>query len=93
MIWDLMNFALLGFMLGLVALFMGAKERLEQPLQVVIALISSVIGALLGGMASWYFWPALDGQFHFTRFMASILGGALALGLSSVIMQRLERDK
>lgn len=92
MIWDLMNFALLGFMLALVALFLGAKERLEQPRQVIIALIASIIGALLGGAASWYFWPTSDGQFHFTRFMTSIVGGALLLGLSSVIMQRLERD-
>lgn len=79
--WDLLNYTLVGFFLGIVAQLLVPKRRTGQPAGFLVTIVPSVIGSLLGGLASWYFWPLVDGQFQMAGFALSILGAVCLLWL------------
>jgi uncharacterized membrane protein YeaQ/YmgE (transglycosylase-associated protein family) len=76
MLWNLAIFALVG-------LFAGGAARLfypgRQPMQILATMMIGVAGALLGGLLSWPFWPAVEGQVSFGGLLMSLLGAGLGL--------------
>jgi uncharacterized membrane protein YeaQ/YmgE (transglycosylase-associated protein family) len=76
MIWNLVLFALIG-------LFAGSAARLfypgRQPWKSLGTMLLGMVGALLGGLLSWAYWPEVDGQFTSGALWMSILGAVVVL--------------
>jgi len=86
MLWNLAIFVLVG-------VFAGGAARLfypgRQPMQVLGTMMIGVAGALLGGLLSWAFWPAVEGQVSSSGLLMSLLGAGLGLaGWASVAYAR-----
>lgn len=74
--WNLVVFALIG-------LFAGTAARMlypgRQPLRILGTLVLGMVGALVGGMISYLYWPAVDDQFHTGNLLVSLLGALLVI--------------
>jgi uncharacterized membrane protein YeaQ/YmgE (transglycosylase-associated protein family) len=69
--WNLLVFAVIGLLAGAAArVFYPGR----QPTQILGTLALGMVGALAGGMISWLYWPAVDGQFQSGNLLMSILG-------------------
>jgi uncharacterized membrane protein YeaQ/YmgE (transglycosylase-associated protein family) len=83
MSWDLIVLHLVVY--ALVGLLAGAAARLfyrgREPMSILGTLMLGMVGSLLGGLLSWAFWPAVDGQFYSGALLMSILGAVLVLVL------------
>jgi uncharacterized membrane protein YeaQ/YmgE (transglycosylase-associated protein family) len=73
---DLVVFAVIG-------LFTGAAARLaypgQEPMKVLGTMLIGMVGALAGGLISWVFWPAVEGQFSTDSLLTSVLGAVFLL--------------
>jgi uncharacterized membrane protein YeaQ/YmgE (transglycosylase-associated protein family) len=80
---DLSVFALIG-------LLTGAAARLwypgREPLKVLGTLLLGMAGSLAGGMVSWAFWPAVEGQLASGALLTSFLGAVLVLVASAFVV-------
>lgn len=80
MLMNVLVFALIGF-------FGAALARMWIPaLQSQTALpimFVGLTGAVLGGLISWYVWPALDVRYHYSGYLMSMLGATLAVWVYS----------
>jgi uncharacterized membrane protein YeaQ/YmgE (transglycosylase-associated protein family) len=78
--WNLLVFAVIG-------LFSGAAVRLfypgRQPLRILGTLALGIVGALLGGMLSWFLWSEVDGQFASGALLMSLTGAATVLVIAA----------
>jgi uncharacterized membrane protein YeaQ/YmgE (transglycosylase-associated protein family) len=76
--WNLLVFALIGLLAGTAArMFYPGR----QPMQIMGTLVLGMVGALAGGIFSWIYWPAVDGQFQSGNLLLSILGAMLVIAL------------
>jgi uncharacterized membrane protein YeaQ/YmgE (transglycosylase-associated protein family) len=68
--------------IGLVA---GAAARVfypgRQPTRILGTLVLGMGGSLLGGLLSWAFWPAVEGQFSSAVLLMSALGAVFVIAL------------
>jgi uncharacterized membrane protein YeaQ/YmgE (transglycosylase-associated protein family) len=68
--------------IGLVA---GAAARVfypgRQPTRILGTLVVGMAGSLLGGLLSWAFWPAVEGQFSSAVLLMSALGAVFVIAL------------
>ncbi len=82
MLWNLVVFALIG-------LFAGGAARLfypgRQPMRILGTLVLGMAGSLLGGMLSWTWWPMVEGDFHSSALLSSLLGAVLVLVLWAAV--------
>ncbi|HEV3235940.1 MAG TPA: GlsB/YeaQ/YmgE family stress response membrane protein [Gemmataceae bacterium] len=78
--WNLLVFAVIG-------LFVGAASRLlypgRQATHILGTMLIGIVGAGLGGMISWSWWPAVEGEFHTGNLIMSVLGGMIVIALWS----------
>lgn len=76
--WNLVVFAVIG-------LFAGAAARLLYPgrrsTHILGTILIGIIGAVVGGLISWRWWPAVDGEFHTGNLILSVLGAMMAIAL------------
>lgn len=76
--WNLIVFAVIG-------LLTGAAARLAYPgrrsTRILSTMLIGIIGAVLGGMFSWIWWPAVNGEFHTGNFILSVLGAMVVIAL------------
>ena len=58
--WNVFVFALIGLLAGAAArmLYPG-----RQPMRILGTVVLGMVGALVGGMISYIYWPAVDDQF------------------------------
>lgn len=75
-------FAALGLLTGAAARLLCPGRR---PLHILSTLLVGIVGALVGGMISWTWWPALDREFHTGNLILSVLGAGLAIVLGAGI--------
>jgi uncharacterized membrane protein YeaQ/YmgE (transglycosylase-associated protein family) len=76
--WNVLVFALIGLLAGAAArVFYPGR----QPTQILGTLALGMVGALAGGMISWLYWPAVDGQFQSGNLALSILGAMIVIML------------
>ena len=58
-------------------------------MQILATMMIGVVGALLGGLFSWAFWPAVEGQVASGGLLMSLLGAGLGLvGWASIAYAR-----
>jgi uncharacterized membrane protein YeaQ/YmgE (transglycosylase-associated protein family) len=76
--WNLAVFAVIGLLTGAAArlLYPG-----QQSMHIVGTMLISMIGAAVGGMISWIWWPAIDGEFHAGNLILSALGAMTVIVL------------
>jgi uncharacterized membrane protein YeaQ/YmgE (transglycosylase-associated protein family) len=78
--WNLLVFALIGLLTGTAArmLYPG-----RQPLRILSTMALGMVGALIGGMISYIYWPAVDDQFHSGNLLGSLLGAMIVIAFSA----------
>jgi uncharacterized membrane protein YeaQ/YmgE (transglycosylase-associated protein family) len=69
-------------LLGLLA---GAAARTSysgrQPQRVLLTMLLGMVGALVGGMISWKYWPLENGRFHSGNVLLAIFGSMAVIVL------------
>ena len=71
--WNLLVFAVIGLLTGAAARLLYPGRRSSQVLGTILV---GIIGALVGGMFSWNYWPASENQFDAGNLLLSTLGAA-----------------
>ena len=76
--WNLLVFAVIGLLTGAAArlLYPG-----RQSTHILGTMLIGMIGAVVGGMISWSWWPAVDGEFHTGNLILSALGAMMVIVL------------
>lgn len=68
-----------------IGLLTGAAARLLYPgrrsMHVLGTMLIGSIGAVVGGMISWSWWPAMDSEYQTGNLMLSVLGAMTAIVL------------
>ena len=78
MLENLVVFAVIGVLAGAAArVFYPGR----QPTRVLATVALGMAGSLLGGLLSWAFWPAVDGQFSSAALLMSALGAVVVIAL------------
>jgi uncharacterized membrane protein YeaQ/YmgE (transglycosylase-associated protein family) len=79
---NLLVFALIGLLAATAArmLYPG-----RQPMRILGTMALGVGGALAGGMISWGYWPAVDGQFQSGNLLLSLLGAMAVIVLWAAV--------
>jgi uncharacterized membrane protein YeaQ/YmgE (transglycosylase-associated protein family) len=76
--WNLIVF-------GVIGLVTGGAARLfypgRQSAHILGTMLLGTIGAVLGGMFSWIWWPSVDGDFQTGNLIMSVLGALIGIGL------------
>ncbi len=73
--WNLLVFAAIGLLFGAAARLMYPGRRITH---ILGSMLIGIIGAVLGGMMSWIWWPDVEGEFHTGNLSFAALG-AMAL--------------
>lgn len=68
-----------------IGLLTGAAARLlypgRRPTDIVGTILIGIIGAGVGGMISWSWWPEVVGEFHTGNLIMSVLGAMIVIAL------------
>jgi uncharacterized membrane protein YeaQ/YmgE (transglycosylase-associated protein family) len=74
--WNLLVFAVIGLLTGAAArlLYPG-----RQSTHILGTMLIGIIGAVAGGIISWSWWPAVDGEFHTGNLILSVLVAMIAI--------------
>jgi len=74
--WNVLVFAVIGLLAGAAArLFYPGR----QPSRILGSMVLGMIGAILGGLLSWAFWPEVDGQVTSAALLLSAVGAVFVL--------------
>ena len=70
---------------AVIGLLAGAAARVfypgRQPTRILGTVVLGMAGSLLGGLLSWAFWPAVEGQFSSAALLMSGLGAVVVIAL------------
>jgi uncharacterized membrane protein YeaQ/YmgE (transglycosylase-associated protein family) len=76
--WNLLVFAIIGWLTGATARLLYPGRR---PTHILGTMLLGMIGALVGGMISWIWWPAEEGEFQTGNLLLSAVGAMIAIAL------------
>ncbi len=76
--WNLLVFVVIGLLTGAAARLLYPGRRFTN---ILGTMLIGMTGAVLGGMISWIWWPAVDGEFHTGNLILSALGAAMVIVL------------
>jgi len=76
--WNLLVFVVIGLLTGAAARLLYPGRRVTN---ILGTMLIGMTGAVLGGMISWIWWPAVDGEFHTGNLILSVLGAAMVIVL------------
>jgi uncharacterized membrane protein YeaQ/YmgE (transglycosylase-associated protein family) len=48
-------------------------------MQVMGTMLLGTVGAVIGGLISWAYWPDVDGQFHAGALLTSLIGAVVVV--------------
>ncbi len=85
MLWNLLIIASIGLGIGAVARFMIPGEH---PRGMLPNMAFGIVGAVIGWLISWFFWPAGDNQLHMAAYLMSIAGALIVLWWYAVYARR-----
>jgi uncharacterized membrane protein YeaQ/YmgE (transglycosylase-associated protein family) len=84
--WNLLVFAVIGLLAGGAARLLYPGRRATH---ILGTMLIGMIGAVVGGMISWVWWPVMDGEFHTGNLILSVLGAMMVIVLwAGVVYQR-----
>jgi uncharacterized membrane protein YeaQ/YmgE (transglycosylase-associated protein family) len=84
--WNLLVFAVIGLLTGAAARLLYPGRR---PTHILSTMLIGIIGAVVGGLISWSWWPAVDAEFHTGNLILSVLGAMIVIALwAGVAYQR-----
>jgi len=69
--WNFLVFAVIGLLTGAAARVLYPGRR---SMHILGTMVIGMVGAVLGGMISWIWWQAEDGDFHTGNLTLSVLG-------------------
>lgn len=73
-------FAVIGLLAGTAGrMFYPGRE----PRRIMGTLVLGMVGALAGGMVSFFYWPMVEGQFQTGNLVVSVAGAVLAIVLGA----------
>jgi len=74
--WNLLVFAVIGLLTGAASrlLYPGRQSR-----NILGTMLIGLIGAVAGGMISWFWWPVADGEFNTGNLILSVLGAVFVI--------------
>jgi len=76
--WNLLVFAVIGLLMGAAARLLYPGRRFTH---ILGTMLIGMIGGAVGGMISWIWWPAVDGEFHTGNLTLSVLGAMIVIVL------------
>ncbi len=76
--WNLLVFATIGLLTGAAARLLYPGRR---AMHILGTMLIGISGAVIGGMISWNWWPAVDGEFQTGNLVLSVLGAMLVVAL------------
>ena len=76
--WNLLVFAVIGMLTGAAARLLYPDRRSTH---ILGTMLIGAIGAVVGGMISWGWWRAVEGEFHTGNLILSVLGAVLVIML------------
>jgi uncharacterized membrane protein YeaQ/YmgE (transglycosylase-associated protein family) len=76
--WNLIVFAVIGLLTGAAARLLYPGRRSTR---ILGTMLIGIIGAVVGGMISWSWWPAVDDEFHTGNLILSFLAAMMAIVL------------
>jgi uncharacterized membrane protein YeaQ/YmgE (transglycosylase-associated protein family) len=78
--WNVLVFAVIGLLTGAAArLFYPGR----QSMQILRTILIGIVGAVVGGMISWSWWPAVDGEFHTGNLVISVVAAMILVALGA----------
>ena len=80
--WNVLVFSVIGLLAGTAARLFYPGRRLKH---ILGTMLIGTIGGAVGGLISWKWWPAVDGEFHTGNLIFSVLGGLTLIALWAVI--------
>jgi uncharacterized membrane protein YeaQ/YmgE (transglycosylase-associated protein family) len=80
--WNLLVFAAIGLLTGAAARVLYPGRRV---FHVLGTMFIGILGAVVGGMISWNWWPIADAEFHTGNLVVSVCGAIFAVVLWAVI--------
>ena len=78
--WNVLIFALIGLLTGTAARILYPGRQL---MRILGTIVLGMVGALVGGMISYIYWPAVDGQFDSGNLLVSLLGAIIVIAFSA----------
>lgn len=86
--WNLIVFAVIGLLAGAAARLLYPRR---QPTHILGTMLLGAVGAVVGGMISWGWWPVVDGEFASGNLIVSALGAVVVIAFSAGVayMRRL----
>lgn len=76
--WNLLVFAVIGLLAGAAARLLYPDRR---SMHILGTMLIGMIGAVAGGMISWIWWPAVDGEFHTGNLVFPVVGAMTVIAL------------
>lgn len=76
--WNILVFAVIGLLAGAAARLLYPGRR---SMHILGTMFIGMVGAVVGGMMSWSWWPAVDNEFQTGNLIMSVLGAMLAIAL------------
>lgn len=74
-------------MFAVIGLLAGTAGRMfypgREPRRVMGTLVIGMLGALAGGMASFFYWPLVEGQYQTGNLVMSLVGAMIAIVLGA----------
>jgi uncharacterized membrane protein YeaQ/YmgE (transglycosylase-associated protein family) len=84
--WNLLVFAVIGLLTGAAARLLYPGRRIAH---ILGTMVIGMIGGMAGGMISWLWWPAEDGEFLTGNLILSVLGATTVIAFwAGVAYQR-----
>jgi uncharacterized membrane protein YeaQ/YmgE (transglycosylase-associated protein family) len=76
--WNLLVFVVIGLLTGAAARLLYPDRRSTH---ILGTMLLGMIGAVVGGMTSWIWWPEVDAEFNTGNLILSILGAMVVIVL------------
>ena len=83
--WNLLVFAVIGVLTGAAARLLYPDRRSTH---ILGTMLIGIFGGVAGGMISWTWWPAVDGEFHTGNLVVSALGALILIALWAVVVYK-----
>jgi uncharacterized membrane protein YeaQ/YmgE (transglycosylase-associated protein family) len=83
--WNLLVFVVIGLLTGAAARLLYPGRRATH---ILGTMLLGMVGAVVGGMISWIWWPEVDAEFNTGNLILSVLGAMMVILLWAAVAYR-----